>query len=280
MTKFNRNQWMNHLDRLPEDARLTRSSMTEMDHKLASIWKCAFPNGLKHDDVLQLIYRMYVVDGDEHPMSFRAVAHNVGVLLGINYIYVLNEVYGVNEIKPDQSVQAWLKDRLQTCGYYDWLAYDDYPEITADTIAELIPILVEKRPCKRITLRRQAIPEYVGKSDSETINNFLRSELSLPASWQGIEWREYNNNMTMWDEVMRALQYNADRSEQYMKSTEAHVLVGKITWMLDDHERMTRAFTNHRANGIWHPVTDSHWQYWMISFNSTDIGVFGIEEEQ
>jgi hypothetical protein len=270
--------WMNHLEQLPADARLTRTSMSEDDFKLEAIWKCAFPEGLKHNEVLQLIHLMYIVDGDDYPMSFRAVAHSIGILLGVYYIYPLNEVYGVYEIERNEAVQSSLKTRLETCGYYDWLADDGYPVIEAETIEELTPLLLQKRPCKRLTLYRQPFQAFVGEDDSTTINNILRSTLFLPDTWQGIKWRE-TTSIVLWDDTMRVLQYNSERTEHYMNQKEAHVLVGNITKALDDHERTARTFTNYRANGIWYSVTDSRWQYWIVTINSTDIGLFGIEED-
>jgi len=123
MTSFNWDNWIEN--ELPLDARLTQSSMTVDDHRLKAIWNCAFPNGLKHHEWSQLIYLMHVLDGSEYPMSFRAIAHHIGILLNINYVYLLNEVYGVDSIKPDQETLTWLKQQLQACGYYEWLMEDN-----------------------------------------------------------------------------------------------------------------------------------------------------------
>jgi hypothetical protein len=113
--------WMNYLDEIPETARLTRSILTEAELKLEAIWKCAFPEKLNHDEVLQLIYRLYTMDGDTYPTSMRSVAHDVGLLLGLSYIWMLGEVYGVDFIVPDEAYQSFLKERLESCGYYKWL---------------------------------------------------------------------------------------------------------------------------------------------------------------
>ena len=271
-------KWINHLDKLYIDDRLIRTSMTQDDFELEAIWKCAFPDGLNHDEVLQLIYRMYEIDGEDHPMSMRAVANHVGILLGIRYVVLLHEVYGVKEIVPNQEFQSYLKERLETCGYYEWLTDDGYPIIEAKTIEELLPILVEKRPAKRITLVRESIRANLGKDDSQTINNFLRSALSLPKTWKGITWREFSTTIPKWDDTMRALSQDSNLDRIYLNPKEAHVLVGKIMKVLNDLERLSRGFTNHRGNGTWYSVTDSSWQYWLITMNSTDIGVLGIEE--
>jgi hypothetical protein len=167
---------------------------------------------------------------------------------------------------------------MQGCGYHDWLAEARRPVIEAETIAELTPLLSDKRPCTRLTLQRQPLNAFMGNNDSATINAFLRSVLSLPETWQGIEWRQLPTSIILWDEMMRAIQYSADRSHQYMNKKEAHVLVGKIVKALNDFERSAREFTNHRANGIWYPVTEARWQYWMVTMNTSDIGVIGIEE--
>jgi hypothetical protein len=278
MSDIDWKQWMNQLDRLPADAHLTRSSMTEDDLKLESIWKCAFPDKLNHDEVLQLIHLMYIVDGEDRPMSMRSVAHHISVLMGVDYIYLLNEVYGVYDIQPDDAIQQWLKERLQSCGYYEWLDDDGYPVVEAKTIEELTPLLRQRRPCARMTLQRQPLHSFKGSSESETINHFLRSTLSLEESWQGIEWRELSTSIVLWDELTRVLQYNGDRSEQYMNEKEAHVFMGKIVELLTDFERTACEFSNHRANGIWYPVTGAKWQYWVVTLNSDSVGVFGIEE--
>ena len=269
--------WMNHLDELPIDARLTRTSMTEDDLAIEAIWKCAFPNGLNHDEVLQLIHLMYVVDGEQYPFSFRVLARYIGVLLGVNYMLLLNEVYGVDDIEPDTVVQAKLKDALILCGYYEWLADDGYPVFNEETIDELIPLLRVKRPCKWLTMHREKKANFVSDTDNGTINNFLRATLSLPDTWEGIAWREPATHI-LWDEMMRILQHDSSRQEIYMNGKEAHVLVGKITKALDDHERTARAFTNYQPNGVYRPVTQSRWQYWIVTMNTSDIGVFGIEE--
>ena len=116
-----RKDWLNHLDELPKDMRLTRSYMNEAELRLAAIWDCAFPEKLNHYEALQLIYRLYELDGDKYPTSMRSVAHNIGLLFGVQYVYMLNEVYGVNEIVPDEAYQSFLQERLESCGYYKWL---------------------------------------------------------------------------------------------------------------------------------------------------------------
>ena len=269
--------WMNHINELPNDIRLTRTSMTEDEFELEEIWKCAFPDGLNHDQVLQLIYLMYKVDDEKYPSSMRSVAHDVGVLLGVYYVNVLNEVYGVNEIVPDDQFQKYLKDRMEKCGYYEWLADDGYPTIEAETIQELYPILVEKRPCKRITLVRQSINFAIEDDVAGIINSFIRSRLSLSETWQGLKWNEHDN-MTTWDIMMRAISEDSNRKNRYMDKKEAHMLVGKITKVLNDHERLARNFTNYQANNIWYPITDASWQYWFVTVNTRDIGIFGVEE--
>ena len=178
------------------------------------------------------------------------------------------------------TIQARLKERLLSCDYYGWLdAYDSYPEFEEKTIEELTSLLDRKRPCKRLVFDRQPIHIFAAATTETTINNYLRSVLSLPNTWQNIEWRELPTSIVLWDEMIRLLRFNSDKSAEYMDRKEAHVLVGKIITALTDLERTAREFTNHRANGLWNPVTDARWQYWLVTLNSVDIGVFGIEEE-
>jgi hypothetical protein len=53
---------------------------------------------------------------------------------------------------------------------------------------------------------------------------------------------------------------------------------GKVIEALSDLERTATGFTNDPANGLCPSVTDSRSQYWLVTTNTSDIGVFGIEE--
>ncbi|MEO1444165.1 MAG: hypothetical protein AAFV33_27470 [Chloroflexota bacterium] len=118
MAEIDWTQWMNQLDRLPEDAHLSRAQMSEDDVKLKQMWTCAFPDGLSHAEVLQLIHLLY----NEYGYGFRPLAHDVGIVLRVNYVYVLNEVYGVHEIEPDPEVQNRLRVKMVDCGYVEWMS--------------------------------------------------------------------------------------------------------------------------------------------------------------
>ena len=110
---------LEQFNHLPQDAYLNRTAMTEADRKLEKIWECAFPDGLSYEEVCQLIDMLYI--GDAYPMSMRAVAHNIGVLLGVTYIYILHDVYSVQQIEPNPLIQSHLREQMMACGYYEWL---------------------------------------------------------------------------------------------------------------------------------------------------------------
>jgi hypothetical protein len=163
--------------------------MNESDLLLEKIWQCAFPEGLKYKQWQQLIYIMYILDGDDYPMSFRAVANHIGVLLGLNYVILLNEAYGVYEIKPDGEILTWLRKRMEHCGYYEWLNSPPI-KIEVETLDELCSLIQQKRPCKRITLIREPLANYQQADEQETINTFVRSTVKSIDNWNGIQWRE------------------------------------------------------------------------------------------
>lgn len=269
--------WLNDSD--SDDIRLTDSDLSNDDRQLREIGQRAFPKGLKYREWMQLIHLMVVVDREKHPLSLRTVAHNVGVLLNIQYIYLLHEVYGAYQIKPHDTVIAWLKDRLQQYGYYEWLKEDHstIAQTEIEMMDDLCTQLMSVRPCENLTLLRKSIPAFNIVHDQETLNTFVRVMLLLDKDWQGIQWHELKAHV-MWEELMRILQYDREHTIRHMSRKEAHAFIGAITKLLNDDDGTTKYFTNHRGGGLWTPITGATWQYWLITASPSSIGILGIEE--
>src|SRR5690606_41163282 len=85
--------------------------------------------------------------------------------------------------------------------------------IYAASIEELYPLLVQKRLCKRITLSRHSLVHYRGEDLNEIINNFMRSVMELPKTWQGIDWREYKT-------MTRSEERRVGKECRYQRKTE------------------------------------------------------------
>lgn len=269
--------WLNDAD--SNDIRLADTELSENDQKLKAIFECAFPQGLKYREWSQLIYMMKVADADTCPMSAQAVAHNVGILLNVQYVYLLNEVYGLPQIKPLDKVLAWLKQRLEKCGYYEWLKDDtNIQHIEAGMLDELHKQLITIRPCKVLTLKRKSIPSIKTVHDQQSINAFVRIMLSFDKDWHGIQWFEVKTH-DMWEELLRILQYDREHTTRYMSRKEAHAFVGAITKLLNEDDSKPRYYTNHRGGGLWTPLTDTRWQYWLVTTSPSSIGIFGLEED-
>lgn len=269
--------WLNDAD--SHDIRLSDSGLSTDDRELQIIWECAFPSGLKYREWIQLIYLMVVIDHESHPMSSRTIAHNIGVLLNVQYVYLLHEVYGAYQITPHDKVIVWLKNRLQQCGYYDWLKEDsNIAQTKIGMLDDLCKQLINVRPCKRLTLKRKSIPALNVVHDQETINTFVKLMLSLNKEWKGIKWHELRPHV-MWEELIRILQYDREHTTRHMSRKEAHAFIGAITKLLNDDDETTKYFTNHRGGGLWTPLSDTKWQYWLITASPSSIGILGIEED-
>jgi hypothetical protein len=119
MPNIDFDHWIAH--ELPPSARLNLSALTEDELRLKAILECAFPNGLKHREWSQLLHLMYSVDSAQYGMTFFEIVRNVGLVLDVGYIHLLDKAYRAYPKAPDDAILAWLKARLQACGYYDWL---------------------------------------------------------------------------------------------------------------------------------------------------------------
>src|SRR5262245_22869071 len=121
MPNIDFDHWITY--QLPPANRLDLSTLREDELQLKSILDCAFPEGLKHREWSQLLHLMYSVDSSQYPMWFPEIVRNVGLVLNVGYIHLLDKAYRAYPKQPDDEILAWLKSRLQTCGYYEWLTY-------------------------------------------------------------------------------------------------------------------------------------------------------------
>jgi len=257
---------------------LNESDLTEADHKIKAIWDCAFPKGLKYREWSQLIYMMLKGDHDLYPLSPRMVARYVGILLNIEHIHLYPEVYGVHHITPYDNVQSWLKQRLNACDYYEWLLENTDPTAKdIDLLGDLQAQLLKLRPFKRLTLQHKPTAFSVG-DDQTIINTSLRLMMSLEHTWEGIEWHKLERHV-MWEQVVRILQYNRDRTTRYMSRKEAHAFTHAFIKLLTSNHKSPLFFTNHTRNGFWTSVTPANWQYWLVTTTESGIGVVGFEED-
>lgn len=119
MPNFDFDHWIAH--ELPASARLDLASLAEDMQRLKAILDCAFPDGLKYREWSQLMHLMYSADGAQYRMSFPEIVRNVGLVLDVGYIHLLDRAYRAYPKDPDAEILAWLKARLQECGYYEWL---------------------------------------------------------------------------------------------------------------------------------------------------------------
>ena len=257
---------------------LNESDLTEADRKIKAIWECAFPKGLKYREWSQLIYMMLNGDHDLYPLSPRMVARYVGILLNIEHIHLYPVVYGVNYITPYDNVQSWLKQRLIACDYYEWLLKNTEPNAKdIDLLDDLQAELLKLRPFKRLSFKYLKTP-FSAFDDQTLINASVRLMMGLDSEWAGVEWHSLEQHV-MWEQVVRILQYNRDRTTRYMSRKEAHAFTNAFTKLLNNGDPSPMYFTNHNHNGFWMAITSANWQYWMVSSTRAGIAVVGFEED-
>src|SRR5262245_45953319 len=95
-------------------------AMHNPESSTSQLLECVFPGGVPPDDLPTL---MYILKDD---MSLRSVAHIAGLILGKDYTLVLSDVYRVasSSYTPDPQKVSTIKERLEQCGYREWLKED------------------------------------------------------------------------------------------------------------------------------------------------------------
>jgi hypothetical protein len=92
---------------------------TSREKETYTFFKCVFPGEVSEDERLLLMYVLYDI-GD---MSMRAVADAAGILMDVDYVFYLNDMYYVasSTYDIDQAKSSSLRERLYACGYDTWI---------------------------------------------------------------------------------------------------------------------------------------------------------------